>query len=149
MNTADTGKPKQGSEDFLSHDSDLLIVSDNEERAVVRQSFRVPVPEGMVTFAYAGQTYTVIDLSMYGVGVSVNSPDAFVIGDTLEKAHITFPDTTFSVDTEIIHISPHSGDTLLCGMEIIRTHDTGFVDWMTRVITEIKSTVLASVTKSK
>lgn len=130
-------------------DAELLIVGDADERTVVRQSFRVPVPPGMVSFAHGGQTYPIIDLSMYGIGVGIETPDAFVIGNMVQEAKIIFPDASFSVDVEIIHISPHPTEVLLCGMKIVHTHDSGFIDWMTRVIAEIKTAIFASVSKPK
>ncbi|NLV96382.1 MAG: hypothetical protein GX043_03465 [Desulfovibrionales bacterium] len=142
-NSNNQHNPQSLSED----DSELLIVNDNEDHTVVRQSFRVPVPSGMVTFGHAGKRYTVIDLSMYGIGVAVDAPDAFIVGDVIQKSEIVFPDASFSVDVEIIHISPHPTEALLCGMEIVHTHDSGFIDWMTRVIAEIKSTLFTSTGK--
>lgn len=128
-------------------DSSLLIACDNEGKKVVRKSFRVPVPKGLVTMNHNGLKHSVKDLSMYGIGLSVTSPDAFVIGSILEGVQIIFPDRSFHVDVRIVHISPYEGETLICGMEIINTHDSGYIDWMTRVVSEIKSSVLSSVSK--
>ncbi|PKN40381.1 MAG: hypothetical protein CVU60_16230 [Deltaproteobacteria bacterium HGW-Deltaproteobacteria-18] len=128
-------------------DSSLLIACDNEGKKVVRKSFRVPVPHGLVTMSHNGLKHSVKDLSMYGIGLSVTSSDAFVIGSILEGVQIVFPDRSFHVDVRIVHISPYEGDTLICGMEIINTHDSGYIDWMTRVVSEIKSSVLSSVSK--
>jgi hypothetical protein len=136
---------KKGS---ASDEGSLLIACENEGKTVVRKSFRVPVPAGLVTLDHGGRKHLVKDLSMYGVGLSVTSPDAFTIGDILESVRITFPDRTFLVDVRVVHISPYEGDTLICGMEITHTHDSGYIDWMTRVISEIKTSVLSSVTKS-
>lgn len=127
-------------------DSSLLI--DNEDKKVVRKSFRVPVPQGLVTMNHGGLNHSVKDLSMYGIGLSVTSPDAFTVGSILEGVQIIFPDRSFHVDVRIVHISPYEGETLICGMEIINTHDSGYIDWMTRVMGEIKTSVLSSVTKS-
>ncbi len=121
---------------------------DNEDKNIVRKSFRVPVPHGMVTLTYNEQEHPVRDLSMYGVGLSVTKPDTFAVGSVLEGVSITFPDKTFLVDIRVVHISAFTGDTLLCGMEIINTHDSGYIDWMTRVIAEIKQTMLSNLSKS-
>jgi len=126
----------------------LLIACENEDRKVVRKSFRVPVPHGLVSLIHAGRRHSVKDLSMYGVGLAVDRPDAFRIGDILESVQITFPDQSFHVDVRVVHITAPEGDSLICGMEIVETHDSGYIDWMTRVITEIKSSVLSSVGKS-
>lgn len=131
-----------------SDDSSLLIACEKEEKKVVRKSFRVPVPHGLVTLSFEGQKHPVKDLSMYGVGLSVSRPDAFAVGSVLEGVQITFPDRSFLVDIRVVHISAYEGDTLLCGMEIIHTHDSGYIDWMTRVVSEIKTSVLSTVTKS-
>ena len=127
-------------------DSSLLI--DNEDKKVVRKSFRVPVPQGLVTMNHGGLNHSVKDLSMYGIGLAVTGPDAFTVGSILEGVQIIFPDRSFHVDVRIVHISPYEGETLICGMEIINTHDSGYIDWMTRVMGEIKTSVLSSVTKS-
>lgn len=129
-------------------DSSLLIACEKEDKKIVRKSFRVPVPEGLVTMDHGGQKHSVKDLSMYGIGLSVTSPDAFSVGSVLDGVQITFPDRSFHVDVRIVHISPYAGETLICGMEIINTHDSGYIDWMTRVMSEIKTSVLSSVTKS-
>ena len=129
-------------------DSSLLIACENEGKHFVRKSFRVPIPQGLVTLNHGGRKHAVKDLSMYGVGLAVTSPDDFSIGTVLEGVEIVFPDKTFHVDVRVVHISPYEGDSLICGMEIINTHDSGYIDWMTRVISEIKTSVLSSVTKS-
>ncbi len=128
-------------------DSSLLIASGNDEKKVVRKSFRVPVPHGLVTMNHGGLKHSVKDLSMYGIGLAVTSPDAFTVGNILEGVQIVFPDRSFHVDVRIVHISPYEGETLICGMEIINTHDSGYIDWMTRVMSEIKTSVLSSVGK--
>lgn len=143
------GQDEQGAKvDRTAEDSSLLIACDNDGKKVVRKSFRVPVPHGLVTMNHDGLKHSVKDLSMYGIGLSVTSPDAFVVGSVLNDVQIVFPDRSFHVDVRIVHISPYEGETLICGMEIINTHDSGYIDWMTRVVSEIKSSVLSSVTKS-
>ncbi|MGE4442025.1 MAG: PilZ domain-containing protein [Desulfomicrobium sp.] len=125
----------------------LLIAGGNEEKKIVRKSFRVPVPKGLVTMNHGGMSHCVKDLSMYGIGLAVASPDAFTVGSILEGVQIVFPDRSFHVDVRIVHISPYEGEMLICGMEIVHTHDSGYIDWMTRVMSEIKTTVLSSVGK--
>lgn len=120
---------------------------ENEDKNIVRKSFRVPVPRGMVTLTYNEQEHPVRDLSMYGVGLTVTRPDIFTVGSILEGVCITFPDRTFLVDIRVVHISAFEGEALLCGMEIINTHDSGYIDWMTRVIAEIKLSMLSTLTK--
>jgi hypothetical protein len=134
--------------DPTGEDSSLLIACEKEDKKIVRKSFRVPVPEGLVTMDHGGQKHSVKDLSMYGIGLSMTSADAFTVGSILEGVQITFPDRSFHVDVRIVHISPYAGESLICGMEIINTHDSGYIDWMTRVMSEIKTSVLSSVTKS-
>lgn len=133
--------------DPAGEDSSLLISCEKEDKKVVRKSFRVPVPRGLVTMSHGGLSHSVKDLSMYGIGLAVTSPDAFTVGSILEGVQITFPDRSFHVDVRIVHISPYEGETLICGMEIVNTHDSGYIDWMTRVMSEIKTSVLASVAK--
>lgn len=139
-----SSKPGQDAGD----DSSLLIASENEEKHFVRKSFRVPIPQGLVTLNHGGRKHAVKDLSMYGVGLAVTRPDDFNVGAVLESVQITFPDKTFLVDVRVVHISAYEGDSLICGMEIIHTHDSGYIDWMTRVISEIKTSVLGAVAKS-
>lgn len=142
------GQGEQGAKvERTAEDSSLLIACDNDGKKVVRKSFRVPVPHGLVTMNHDGLKHSVKDLSMYGIGLSVKSPDAFVVGSVLNDVQIVFPDRSFHVDVRIVHISPYEGETLICGMEIVHTHDSGYIDWMTRVVSEIKSSVLSSVTK--
>ena len=143
-------KVGQGDDDqkmAAGEDSSLLIASGNEEKKVVRKSFRVPVPQGLVTMNHGGLKHSVKDLSMYGIGLAVASHDAFIVGTILEGVQIVFPDQSFHVDVRIVHISPYDGETLICGMEIVNTHDSGYIDWMSRVMSEIKTSVLSSVGK--
>lgn len=141
-------KSKVGKDEQTGDDSSLLIACENEGKHIVRKSFRVPIPLGLVTLDSGGRKHNVKDLSMYGVGLSVTSPDAFKVGEVLDSVQIVFPDKTFLVDVRVVHISAYEGDTLICGMEIINTHDSGYIDWMTRVISEIKTSVLGTVGKS-
>ena len=140
-------KSKVGKDEQTGDDSSLLIACENEGKHIVRKSFRVPIPHGLVTLDSGGRKHNVKDLSMYGVGLSVTSPDAFKVGEVLDSVRIVFPDKTFLVDVRVVHISAYEGDTLICGMEIINTHDSGYIDWMTRVISEIKTSVLGTVGK--
>lgn len=139
---------KVGKDEQTGDDSSLLIACENEGKHVVRKSFRVPIPHGLVTLSTGGRKHNVKDLSMYGVGLAVTRPDDFMVGDVLDSVQIVFPDKTFLVDVRVVHISAYEGDALICGMEIINTHDSGYIDWMTRVISEIKTSVLSTVTKS-
>jgi hypothetical protein len=142
------GQDEQVGQTANGDDSSLLIACEKEGKHVVRKSFRVPIPPGLVTLDHGGERHQVKDLSMYGVGLSVTSPDDFSVGMVLENVRITFPDKTFLVDVRIVHISAYEGDSLICGMEIIHTHDSGYIDWMTRVISEIKTSVLGTVKKN-
>lgn len=107
-----------------------------------RKTIRVPVPQGLVSFDHQGQEYTIVDLSMFGIGIAIDSPDIFNIGDILKKAKITFPDAVFSVDVAVIHNTPHANHNFVSGLQIVHTYDSGFIDWTSRVIEEIKSTGL-------
>ncbi len=67
-------KVGQGDDDqkmAAGEDSSLLIASGNEDKKVVRKSFRVPVPHGLVTMNHGGLKHSVKDLSMYGIGLAV------------------------------------------------------------------------------
>lgn len=129
-------------------DSSRQPTAANQGKHFVRKSFRVPVPAGLVSLNHDGRTYKVKDLSMYGVGLSVQQPDILMVGSVLTGARISFPDQSFLVDIRVVHISACEGDNLVCGLEIINTHDSGYIDWMTRVVSEIKSSVLSAVKPS-
>ena len=114
-------------------------VERTEDGKIVRQSIRVPVPPGMVNFDYQGQRYIILDLAMYGIGIEVQSPDIFQVGDVLQQTKIVFPDTLFSVDVAVIHNTVHDLGSFICGLQIVQTHDSGYIAWMSRVIEEIKN----------
>jgi hypothetical protein len=129
--------------------SSLLSACENQgKQHIVRKSFRVPVPQGLVTLNFEGQQHAVKDLSMYGVGLAVDSPTAFAVGSVLKDVRIVFPDQSFLVDIRVVHISAYAGESLICGLEIVNTHDSGYIDWMTRVVSEIKTSVLSTVSSS-
>lgn len=129
-------------------DASLPTASRKKGKHVVRKSIRVPVPKDLVTLVHGDLSFAVKDLSMYGVGLSVQRPDALMVGSVLTAARIIFPDQSFLVDIRVVHISACEGDSLVCGLEIINTHDSGYIDWMTRVIAEIKSSTPLAVTSS-
>lgn len=126
----------------LSDNDAGLIISCEEVAPIVRKSFRVPLEGGMVTCVLKGKSYNAVDLSMYGIGLEVLDPEDFHIGEVIPSVSIQFSDKSFLVDIRVIHISPHEGDKLICGLQIVHTHDAGYVDWMTRVITEMKAAML-------
>ena len=64
---------------------------------------------------------------MYGLGLAVLDPEDFRVSEVISSASIQFSDKAFLVDVRVIHISPHDG---------------GYVDWMTRVIAEMKAAML-------
>jgi hypothetical protein len=145
-----TGQEEQGGRTGQAgEDPSLLTACENQgKQHIVRKSFRVPVPQGLVTLNFGGQQHPVKDLSMYGVGLVVDSPTAFAVGSVLKDVRIVFPDQSFLVDIRVVHISAYEGDSLICGLEIVNTHDSGYIDWMTRVVSEIKTSVLSSVKPS-
>lgn len=143
MNKVNPETTRQANQDATSTgDDDGLIISCEDVEPVVRKSFRVPLEEGLVTCTLKGKSYNAVDLSMYGAGLRIYDPEEFVIGETISSCSITFSDRTFLVDVQIIHISPREGEKLVCGLQIIHTHDAGYVDWMTRVIAEMKAAML-------
>lgn len=144
-----TGQDDQGGRPGqIGENTSLLTACENQGKNIVRKSFRVPVPQGLVTLNVEGRQHPVKDLSMYGVGVSVDNPTTFAVGSVLTAVRIVFPDQSFLVDIRVVHISAYEGDTLICGLEIVNTHDSGYIDWMTRVVSEIKTSVLSAVTSS-
>ena len=147
MNSKVGQNGQAGQADSAGDDSSLLNACENKRKHVVRKAIRVPIPYGLVTLSSGGRKHIVKDLSMYGVGLSVTSPDDFSVGSVLESVQIVFPDKTFLVDVRVVHVSACEGGSLVCGMEIIHTHDSGYIDWMTRVISEIKTSVLGTVAK--
>lgn len=126
----------------LSGDDAGLLITCEDVEPIVRKSFRVPLDEGMVTCVLKGKSYNVADLSMYGLGLAVLDPEDFRVSEVISSASIQFSDKAFLVDVRVIHISPHDGDRLICGLQIVHTHDAGYVDWMTRVIAEMKAAML-------
>ncbi|NCD23981.1 MAG: PilZ domain-containing protein [Deltaproteobacteria bacterium] len=144
MNKAVPGTESPTDQDIpvLSDDDAGLIITCDEPEPIVRKSFRVPLDKGVVTCAVKGKSYNAVDLSMYGLGLEVPDPEEFRIGEDIPSVSIQFSDKSFLVDVRVVHISPHGGDSLICGMQIVHTHDAGYVDWMTRVIAEMKAAML-------
>ena len=127
----------------LADDEAGLIISCEEVEPNVRKSFRVPLDQGMVTCVLNNKKYDTADLSMYGVGLHITDPEDFRIGEIISSARIEFPDRSFEVDVRVVHISPREGGKLICGMQIVQTHDAGYIDWMSRVIAEMKAAMLS------
>lgn len=73
-----------------------------------RKFLRIPVEPGLVTFSEGRKTYPVHNLSMYGVGISINDPKIFEIGDILKGVRIEFTDRFFPWT--------HAWSTSLCTM---------------------------------
>ncbi len=126
----------------VDDDDGLIITCEDAAEPVVRKTFRVPMDEGVVSCEVQGKSYSVADLSMYGVGLRVFDPEDFRIGEVIPRGRIEFSDQAFLVDVQVIHVSPRDGDQLVCGLHIVHTHDAGYVDWMTRVIAEMKAAML-------
>lgn len=126
----------------VNDEDGLIITCEDAVEPVVRKTFRVPMDEGVASCAVQGNSYSVVDLSMYGVGLRILDPEDFRIGEVIPRGSIEFSDRSFLVDVQVIHVSPHDGDQLVCGLRIVHTHDAGYVDWMTRVIAEMKAAML-------
>jgi len=124
------------------NEDDVLLANDDDD-IVVRRSFRVPVPKSMVSFTVDNQEFEILDLSMSGMGIRIDDPDLYSIGSVLRGGRVTFPDKSFNVDVEVIHISPYDTRSLILGVNIVEILDSGYVDWVSRVIQEIKTSVLS------
>lgn len=145
MNTTYSKNEKPEDDDIptLSDEEAGLIISCEEVKPNVRKSIRIPLDEGIATCVLNNKVFSVRDLSMYGVGLRIASPDDFCVDDVISLVRIEFSDRSFEVDVRIAHISPHEDGTLTCGMEIVHTYDAGYIDWMTHVINEMKSAMLS------
>lgn len=127
---------------------DTMLLANDDDDLVVRRSFRVPVPKAMVLFTVDDQQFEVLDLSMSGMGIRIDDPDLFRSGTVLRGGRVTFPDKSFNVDVEVIHISPYDTKSLILGVNIVEILDSGYVDWVSRVIQEIKTSVLSLFKKA-
>lgn len=130
--------------ELTEQDCGLILGPTEEKKHIVRKTFRIPLAEGMVDVMANGKKFSAVDLSMYGVGIALSSADEFHIGQVVQDVLIVFSDDkSFLVDTKVIHVSLREEEQVVCGMQIITTHDNGYVGWMTQVISQMKSQVLS------
>lgn len=129
---------------IIGDDDGLLITVATEDEAVVRAVYRVPVSTGRIFCVIKDKEYPVLDVATFGLGLEVYDPWEFQVGAKMSGVRIIFPDRVFVVDAEIVHVSPHDGDKIVCGLRVMSSVDTDYAECMGRILTEIKSMVFTS-----
>ena len=84
----------------------------------IRQTFRVPIDESdNVKVIIDNIDYEVMDLASMGIGIKITKLDKFQVGDVINPLRVIINDRTFRLEGEIVHITPDSPDTSLCGIK--------------------------------
>jgi hypothetical protein len=86
----------------------------------IRQTFRVPVEEkDNIKIVYDDIEYDVVDLATKGIGVRTTKLDKFSVGDILKPIRVVIKDKTFRLEGEVVHVTPETADTSICGIKFI------------------------------
>ena len=129
---------------IVGDEEGLLLSAESEDETVVRTVYRVPVNAGLASCAIKEKVYPVLDLSTYGLGLEILDPREFQVGARTNGVRITFTDRVFVVDAEIVHVSPHNGDKIVCGLRVLSALDTDYADCMQRILAEMKASVFTN-----
>lgn len=138
------GPPAFSATSSITSDDGGLVITPAIDESIIRTMYRVPLPVGQVSCSIKGKDYAVLDLSTYGLGLEVPEPQEFHIGTQIQGARICFADRVFEVNVEIVHVSPHDGDRIACGLRVLSAADTDYADCMERILLEIKSRMFTS-----
>ena len=86
----------------------------------IRQTFRVPVEDkDNVKIVYDDIEYDVVDIATKGIGIRATKLDKFSMGDILKPIRVVIKDKTFRLEGEIVHVTPETADTSICGIKFI------------------------------
>ena len=86
----------------------------------IRQTFRVPIDESDNVKAIIDNIdYEVIDIASMGIGIKITKLDKFQVGDIIKPLRVIINERTFRLEGEIMHITPDSPDTSLCGIKFL------------------------------
>ncbi len=129
---------------LVDDDEGLVLSAESEDETVVRTVYRVPVIAGLASCTIKDKVYPVLDLSTYGLGLEILDPREFQVGARTNGVRITFDDRVFVVDAEIVHVSPHNGDKIVCGLRVLSAVDTDYADCMRRILAEMKASVFTN-----
>ncbi|GAB1410085.1 hypothetical protein MASR1M90_12390 [Desulfovibrionales bacterium] len=132
----------------VSDDGELVITMATDDETVARTVYRVPIPAGLVSCTIRGKKYAVLDLSPYGVGLDMPDPQEFHVGTQIHGVHVCFAERVFEVHVEVVHISPHNGDGIICGLRVLSAADTEYAACMERILLEIKSRLFTTTLAS-
>lgn len=93
------------------------IEKDINTPEIVRKSFRIPVEDHIkVMVVIDSETYPVLDISLDGVGVSLDGNCVFEMDQVLKNCELCFSDQSIKgLDGKIVHLSPTSPEKKLQG----------------------------------
>lgn len=89
-------------------------------KPVIRESFRIPAGEHIdMEVVVNGKIYKLVDIGTRGIGIALDNPDVLPNTDDLHDIQLRFEDEKLELKGMIVHISPDTLDTYLCGIELV------------------------------
>ncbi len=125
---------KQSSEEFIEFQD---IEDENSSEAVSRQCFRIPV-SGKADFSFIieDRTYSIVNISINGLGTLVDPDDSFFLGQTIEDCKLVLlKEKITGLTGEIVHCSQDVSGQRMCGIK--------WIDPDSRILKKIESILLS------
>ncbi|MBN1278084.1 MAG: PilZ domain-containing protein [Deltaproteobacteria bacterium] len=91
----------------------------NELTQITRKSYRIALRKwNTLEVKLNNRTFDVINISVKGLGIRIESPEIFQIGHELPDIKLNLEGKKFTMQGKVNHISPHEHGGFLCGIAV-------------------------------
>ena len=98
-----------------------ILKEDQIVEKITRHSFRLPISgEGRLTARINNESFDVVNLSAYGMGIRLTKPNLFKLCDAVDGIELKLADATLRIDGKVVQISPLDAEDYICGIQFCR-----------------------------
>lgn len=99
---------------------ELLFWGDEVPMDAVRTAYRVPLDAEEGRLRWEDQSWPVLDISRWGLGIAVEDQSLLDPGTVLEGAFLEVEGQVLVMDVEVVHLSADVGEYLRCGLAVVK-----------------------------
>ncbi|BDV01142.1 hypothetical protein TDMWS_12270 [Thermodesulfomicrobium sp. WS] len=120
---------------------ELLFWAEEEPVDAVRSTYRVPLDAQEAWLRLGEQSWPVLDISRWGLGIALEDGALLEPGMVLEGARLEVDGRTLAVDVEVVHVSADVGEHLRCGLAVVRAAEE-FGSFVEEFVTRRKARIV-------
>lgn len=120
---------------------ELLFWAEEEPVDTVRGTYRVSLDAQEAWLRLGDQSWPVLDISRWGLGIALGDGPLLEPGMVLEGARLEVEGRVLAVDVEVVHVSADVGEHLRCGLAVVKAAED-FGPFVEEFITRRKAQIV-------